>query len=122
LLIQPGVVPPGEPGFRRLNLGSRILGQGEVLQQVTEFLQRSFCGIRLPNRRLASMLFLGPTGAESSARSPGVSFSFDRTLAFLYLIKQDDSGAFGPVVVTSQNPFHRLILDLLLQILSAIFQ
>ena len=50
--------------LRGLNsyLAGQILGQGEVIAQVTELLQRSFCGIRLPNRPLASMLFLGPTG------------------------------------------------------------
>jgi len=43
-------------------LAGQILGQDEVITQVTELLQRSFCGIRLPRRPLASMLFLGPTG------------------------------------------------------------
>ena len=43
-------------------LGSQILGQEEVIAQVTSLLQRSFLGIRLPNRPVASLLFLGPTG------------------------------------------------------------
>src|ERR1700745_1056602 len=43
-------------------LASQILGQGEVIAQITDLLQRSFCGLRLPRRPLASMLFLGPTG------------------------------------------------------------
>src|ERR1700760_1492159 len=43
-------------------LAGQILGQDEVISEVTKLLQRSFCGIRLPNRPLASMLFLGPTG------------------------------------------------------------
>src|SRR5258708_31343610 len=43
-------------------LGSRILGQEEVIGDITRLVQRAFCGIRLPNRPIASMLFLGPTG------------------------------------------------------------
>src|SRR5260221_5448042 len=42
-------------------LGSQILGQEEVIAQVTSLLQRAFLGIRLPNRPIASLLLLGPT-------------------------------------------------------------
>src|SRR6516162_6387267 len=43
-------------------LGSRILGQDEVLADIASLLQRAFCRFRFPGRPIASMLFLGPTG------------------------------------------------------------
>jgi len=43
-------------------LGSRILGQDEVLADIVSLLQRAFCRLRFPGRPIASMLFLGPTG------------------------------------------------------------
>ena len=43
-------------------LSVNILGQDEVLSDIDSLFQRSFCDLRLPDRPLASMLFLGPTG------------------------------------------------------------
>jgi len=43
-------------------LRSNILGQDEVLGEIVALLQRGFCELRFPNRPVASMLFLGPTG------------------------------------------------------------
>jgi ATP-dependent Clp protease ATP-binding subunit ClpC len=127
-------------------LGSQILGQGEVLQQVTELLQRSFCGIRLPNRPLASMLFLGPTGVGKTETAEllterlfgsreklirldmseymtvdsidilrGANMTEDGILGRYY----DQTEASGVILFDEIEKAHRLILDLLLQILSA---
>ena len=43
-------------------LRSNILGQDEVLSEIVALLRRGFCELRFPNRPVASMLFLGPTG------------------------------------------------------------
>ena len=43
-------------------LHSNILGQDEVLSEIVALLRRGFCELRFPNRPVASMLFLGPTG------------------------------------------------------------
>lgn len=43
-------------------LTSNILGQTEPLTEITELVQRSFCGLRFPGRPVCSMLFAGPTG------------------------------------------------------------
>lgn len=43
-------------------LRANILGQDDVLSDIVSLLQRSFCGLRFPDRPVASMLFLGPTG------------------------------------------------------------
>jgi hypothetical protein len=43
-------------------LRSNILGQDEVLGEIAALLRRGFCELRFPNRPVASMLLLGPTG------------------------------------------------------------
>lgn len=43
-------------------LKEKIIGQDEAVQKVEEAIQRSRLGIQDPNRPLASILFLGPTG------------------------------------------------------------
>ena len=43
-------------------LHSNILGQDEVIGEIVSLLRRGFCELRFPNRPVASMLFLGPTG------------------------------------------------------------
>ena len=127
-------------------LGSQILGQGEVLQQITELLQRSFCGIRLPNRPLASMLFLGPTGVGKTETAEllterlfgsreklirldmseymtvdsidilrGANVNEDGLLGY----QCDRTEGSGLILFDEIEKAHRLILDLLLQILSA---
>jgi ATP-dependent Clp protease ATP-binding subunit ClpA len=129
-----------------LYLAGQILGQGEVLQQVTELLQRSFCGIRLPNRPLASMRFLGPTGVGKTETAEllterlcasreklirldmseymtidsidilrGANMTEDGLLGRYY----DRTEGAGVLLFDEIEKGHRLILDLLLQILSA---
>jgi len=41
---------------------SNIIGQDEVLHDICGLLRRSFCELRFPQRPIASMLYLGPTG------------------------------------------------------------
>jgi ATP-dependent Clp protease ATP-binding subunit ClpC len=127
-------------------LGSQILGQEEVIGQVTSLLQRAFCGIRLPNRPVASMLFLGPTGVGKTETAElltqrlfgtreklirldmseymtvdsidilrGANISEDGILGRYF----DQTDASGVILFDEIEKAHRLILDLLLQILSA---
>ena len=127
-------------------LGSQILGQDEVIAQVTGLLQRSFCGIRLPKRPLASMLFLGPTGVGKTETAEllterlfgsreklirldmseymtvdsidilrGANMTEDGILGRYY----DQTEGAGLILFDEIEKGHRLILDLLLQILSA---
>ena len=127
-------------------LGGQILGQSEVIDQITELLQRSFCGIRLPNRPLASMLFLGPTGvgktetAEllterlfgSRERLVRLDMSEYMTIDSIDILRganmgedgilgryHDRTEGAGVILFDEIEKGHRLILDLLLQILSA---
>lgn len=43
-------------------LTQEILGQEQPMLEITRLLQRSFCGCRLPNKPVCSMLLAGPTG------------------------------------------------------------
>ena len=127
-------------------LAGQILGQDEVIAQITELLQRSFCGIRLSNRPVASMLFLGPTGVGKTETAEllterlfgtceklirldmseymtvdsieilrGANITEEGILGH-YCDRTEDSGL---ILFDEIEKAHRLILDLLLQILSA---
>ena len=129
-----------------LYVRGQILGQEEVIAQITPLLQRSFCGIRLPKRPVASMLFLGPTGVgktetaellterifgsreklvrldmseymtiESIDILRGADMTEDGILGHYY----DRTEGSGAILFDEIEKGHRLILDLLLQILSA---
>ncbi|CDF77432.1 unnamed protein product [Chondrus crispus] len=43
-------------------LSKRVIGQGEAVQAVTEAIQRSRAGLSNPNKPIASLMFLGPSG------------------------------------------------------------
>jgi ATP-dependent Clp protease ATP-binding subunit ClpC len=127
-------------------LASQILGQEEVIAQVTSLLQRAFLGIRLPNRPLASLLFLGPTGVGKTETAElltqrlfgtreklirldmseymtvdsidilrGANMTEDGILGRYF----DQTEGSGVILFDEIEKGHRLILDLLLQILSA---
>jgi ATP-dependent Clp protease ATP-binding subunit ClpA len=129
-----------------LYLAAQILGQDEVIAQVTELLQRSFCGIRLPRRPVASMLFLGPTGVgktetvelltqrlfESREKLIRLDMSEYMTIDSIDILRganmgedgilgryYDQTQGAGVILFDEIEKGHRLILDLLLQILSA---
>lgn len=44
------------------HLKTNLLGQDEALSATSRLLRRSLCGMRFPDRPVASMLLLGPTG------------------------------------------------------------
>jgi ATP-dependent Clp protease ATP-binding subunit ClpA len=127
-------------------LGSQILGQEEVIAEITRLVQRTFCGIRLPNRPIASMLFLGPTGVGKTETAElltqrlfgtreklirldmseymtvdsidilrGANMNEDGILGLYH----ERTGGSGTILFDEIEKAHRLILDLLLQILSA---
>ncbi|MBV8228288.1 MAG: ATP-dependent Clp protease ATP-binding subunit [Verrucomicrobia bacterium] len=48
-------------------LSSHLIGQAEVISEVTDLLQQSFCGMWFENQPLASVLLLGPTGTGKTA-------------------------------------------------------
>src|ERR1700752_4863741 len=125
-----------------LYLAGQILGQGEVIDQITELLQRSFCGIRLPNRPIASMLFLGPTGVGKTETAElltqrlfgtrekliRLDMSEYMTVDSIDILRGanmtedgilgryfDQTEASGVILFDEIEKGHRLILDLLLQ-------
>ena len=55
-----------EDQSRMLNLGNtlgdRVIGQGDAVAAISRAMQRSSCGLKSPNRPIATMLFSGPTG------------------------------------------------------------
>jgi ATP-dependent Clp protease ATP-binding subunit ClpA len=127
-------------------LASHILGQEEVIGDITRLVQRAFCGIRLPDRPIASMLFLGPTGVGKTETAELLTHRlFDTREQLIRLdmseymtvdsidilrganIAEDGvlglyharMGGRGMILFDEIEKAHRLILDLLLQILSA---
>src|SRR6516225_477588 len=127
-------------------LGSRILGQDEVLADIASLLQRAFCRFRFPGRPIASMLFLGPTGvgktescllftehlfgaAEKLVRLDMSEFMTVDSIGVLRGRDTSDCGLLGVYVKRSLGSgtllfdeiekAHPLIMDVFLQILSA---
>jgi ATP-dependent Clp protease ATP-binding subunit ClpA len=127
-------------------LGSRILGQDEVLADIVSLLQRAFCRFRFPGRPIASMLFLGPTGvgktetallftqhlfgsAEKLVRLDMSEFMTVDSINVLRGQSTSDCGLLGLYVKRSKGSgtllfdelekAHPLIADVFLQILSA---
>jgi ATP-dependent Clp protease ATP-binding subunit ClpB len=127
-------------------LGSKILGQEEVLADIVSLLQRAFCRFRFSGRPLASMLFLGPTGvgktetsllftehlfgsAEKLVRLDMSEFMTLDSINVLRGQNTSDCGLLGLYVRRSKGSgtllfdeiekAHPLIMDAFLQILSA---
>src|SRR5215471_4098206 len=127
-------------------LGSRILGQDEVLADIVSLLQRAFCRFRFPGRPIASMLFLGPTGVGktetallfteqlfgSADRLVRLDMSEFMTLDSIDVLRgqsTSDSGLLGLYVKRSKGSgtllfdeiekAYPLIMDVFLQVLSA---
>jgi ATP-dependent Clp protease ATP-binding subunit ClpA len=130
------------PGFLHAN----ILGQDEVLGDICGLLRRSFCGLRFPERPVASMLFLGPTGVGKTETAllftehlHGDKDKLQRIDMSEYMVEDsikilrggtihergilgllhDRSGGCGTLLFDEIEKAHRLILDVFLQILSA---
>lgn len=66
----PQGIPPGKlmesEREKLLNLEDelhqRVIGQDEAVQVVADAIQRSRAGLNDPNKPIASLIFLGPTG------------------------------------------------------------
>jgi ATP-dependent Clp protease ATP-binding subunit ClpB len=128
-------------------LAGHILGQDEVVADITALLRRAFCGLRFPGRPIASMLFLGPTGvgktetailftehlfaaaAEKLVRLDMSEYMTQDSIAILRGRNTSDrgllhyyyerSGGSGTLLFDEIEKGHPLIMDVFLQILSA---
>ena len=127
-------------------LGSRILGQDEVIADIVSLLQRAFCRFRFPGRPIASMLFLGATGVGKTETAKLLTqhlFGAEHKLVRLDMSEymtvdsigilrgqnERERGVFGQYYDQSQRSgtllfdeiekAHPLIMDVFLQILSA---
>jgi ATP-dependent Clp protease ATP-binding subunit ClpB len=127
-------------------LGSRILGQDEVLADIVSLLRRAFCRFRFPGRPIASMLFLGPTGVGktetallftehlfgSSEKLVRLDMSEFTTVDSINILRGQNtsdsgllglyvkqSGGSGTLLFDELEKAHPLISDVFLQILSA---
>jgi ATP-dependent Clp protease ATP-binding subunit ClpB len=60
------------------HLRERVVGQDEAIQVVTEAVQRSRAGLNDPDKPIASLIFLGPTGVGKTELCKALSeFMFD---------------------------------------------
>ncbi|OGG71486.1 ATP-dependent chaperone ClpB [Candidatus Kaiserbacteria bacterium RIFCSPLOWO2_01_FULL_51_21] len=65
-------------------LKSRIIGQDEAVQKVSDAIKRSRAGIADPNRPIGSFLFLGPTGVGKTELTKALAeFLFDDDKALI---------------------------------------
>lgn len=59
-------------------LGTRVIGQKEALQAVSDAVRRSRAGLQDPNRPIGSFLFIGPTGVGKTELTKALAeFMFD---------------------------------------------
>jgi ATP-dependent Clp protease ATP-binding subunit ClpB len=65
-------------------LGSRVIGQEEALQAVSNAVRRSRAGLQDPNRPIGSFIFLGPTGVGKTETARALAeFLFDDETAMV---------------------------------------
>src|SRR6201995_2622155 len=126
---------------------SNIIGQDEGFHDICGLLRRSFCELRFPQRPIASMLYLGPTGVGKTETAllftehlygdknklqrldmseymvedsikvlRGASIHERGILGMLY----DRSSGSGTLLFDVIEKAHKEILDVFLQILSAV--
>jgi ATP-dependent Clp protease ATP-binding subunit ClpA len=127
-------------------LRGNVLGQDEVLGDIVALLRRGLCKLRFPNRPIASLLFLGPTGVgktETSILLTRHLFGSDDKLIRLDMSEHQEQRSIGillganlgergllghyytqaagsgVLLLDEIEKAHPLILDLLLQMLSA---
>ena len=65
------------------NLASRVVGQQEAIQSLSDAVRRSRSGLSDPNRPIGSFLFLGPTGVGKTETSKALAeflFSDDKAM------------------------------------------
>ncbi len=66
------------------NLKSRIVGQSEAVQKISDTIKRSRAGISDPNRPIGSFIFLGPTGVGKTELTKALAeFMFDDEKALI---------------------------------------
>lgn len=124
-------------------LNANVLGQEEPLAEITELIQRSFCGLRFPGRPVCSMLLAGPTGVGKTetvnlfvkhldqhlARLDMSEFQNQSSLGLLIGNKVGEQGLLGHYFKRSEGSgvilfdeiekAHPLVMDVFLQIFSA---
>jgi ATP-dependent Clp protease ATP-binding subunit ClpB len=67
-------------------LGSRVIGQKEAVQAVSNAVRRARAGIQDPNRPIGSFIFLGPTGVGKTELAKALAwFLFDNEQAMIRL-------------------------------------
>lgn len=124
------------------HLGGEILGQSEVIPEISEPLQNAELGLRDPERPKASFMFLGPTGVgktevtrlftsylydEEAPDAKLVRFDMSEfqtrgsvtALINLIAFNFDKTGGEGTILFDEIEKAEKLVLDLLLQILDA---
>ena len=68
------------------HLGSRVVGQVEALEAVSDAVRRSRAGLQDPNRPIGSFIFLGPTGVGKTETARALAeFLFDDEHAMVRL-------------------------------------
>lgn len=127
-------------------LVSNILGQDEPITEIVEAVQRSMLGFRYPNRPIASMLLMGPTGVGKTEsvnlftqhlfedekkfiRLDMSEFMNQNALGLLIGNRVGERGLFGhyynrsggegTILFDEIEKAHPLVIDIFLQILSA---
>lgn len=60
----------------KTTLETKVIGQGEAVEQLTLSLQRNMLGLRDPKRPIASFMFLGPTGVGKTRISQVLAEEF----------------------------------------------
>jgi ATP-dependent Clp protease ATP-binding subunit ClpC len=60
----------------RAKLAERVIGQDDAVASVAAALRRAKTGLSMPNRPLASMLFLGPTGVGKTELARAIADAF----------------------------------------------
>jgi ATP-dependent Clp protease ATP-binding subunit ClpB len=60
-------------------LGSRVVGQDEAVQAVSNAVRRARAGLQDPNRPIGSFLFLGPTGVGKTELTKALASSCSTT-------------------------------------------
>ena len=60
----------------KTTLETKVIGQGEAVEQLTLSLQRNMLGLRDPRRPIASFMFLGPTGVGKTKISQVLAEEF----------------------------------------------
>ena len=59
------------------DLKSKIIGQDEAIDTITQAIKRSYAGLNQENRPIGSFLFVGPTGVGKTALSAEIAKSMD---------------------------------------------